>query len=144
MSTYGFYPCFQCGRTNEFPHCPCSTCARCGSDLVNGDCFNCSTYPSANNYSPNLYTTPSHFPNYSCYDGEGNTPYDFQDDSGVACCSYCRGSHDDYLCTQLWCENGDPICETCGGYHMDYECLDFLKDSFRRREEMEERIDQTQ
>ncbi|GJR15909.1 hypothetical protein Tco_0798561 [Tanacetum coccineum] len=53
--------------TNEFPHCPCSTCARCGSNLVNGDCFNCSTYSSANNYSPNLYTTPPHFSDYSCH-----------------------------------------------------------------------------
>ncbi|GJX13028.1 hypothetical protein Tco_0204786 [Tanacetum coccineum] len=63
MSTYGFYPCFQCGRTNEFPHCPCSTCARCGSNLVNGDCFNCSTYSSANN-TPNYYDNT---PNYSDY-----------------------------------------------------------------------------
>ncbi|GJW49359.1 hypothetical protein Tco_0090710 [Tanacetum coccineum] len=130
MSTYGFYPCFQCGRTNEFPHCPCSTCARCGSNLVNGDCFNCSTYSSANNYSPNLYTTPPHFSDYSCHDGEGNTPHDLQDNSCVALCSYCRGSHEDYCCTQLWCENGYPICETCGGYHMDHECFNLQNDEF--------------
>ncbi|GJW77080.1 hypothetical protein Tco_0138762 [Tanacetum coccineum] len=130
MSTYGFYPCFQCGRTNEFPHCPCSTCARCGSNLVNGDCFNCSTYSSANNYSPNLYTTPPHFSDYSCHDGEVNTPHDLQDNSCVALCSYCRGSHEDYCCTQLWCENGYPICETCGGYHMDHECFNLQNDEF--------------
>ncbi|GJX40178.1 hypothetical protein Tco_0255168 [Tanacetum coccineum] len=130
MSRYGFYPCFKCGRTNEFPHCPCSICARCGSNLVNGDCFNCSTNSSANNYSPNLYTTPPHFSDYSCHDGEGNTPYDLQDNSCVALCSYCRGSHDDYCCTQLWCENGYPICETCGGYHMDHECFNLQNDEF--------------
>ncbi|GJS65286.1 hypothetical protein Tco_0679850 [Tanacetum coccineum] len=133
MSTYGFYPCFQCGRTNEFPHCPCSTCARCGSNLVNGDCFNCSTYSSANNYSPNLYTTPPHFSDYSCHDGEGNTPHDLQDNSCVALCSYCRGSHEDYCCTQLWCENGYPICETCGGYHMDHECFNLQNDEFEEK-----------
>ncbi|GJS71434.1 hypothetical protein Tco_0704275 [Tanacetum coccineum] len=67
MSTYGFYPCFQCGRTNEFPHCPCSTCARCGSNLVNGDCFNCSTYSSANN-TPNYsdYPPQPEYQTYSC------------------------------------------------------------------------------
>ncbi|GJU70536.1 hypothetical protein Tco_1256795 [Tanacetum coccineum] len=68
MSTYGFYPCFQCGRTNEFPHCPCSTCARCGSNLVNGDCFNCSTYSSANN-TPNYYDYPPQ-PEYQTYSYE--------------------------------------------------------------------------
>ncbi|GJX23237.1 hypothetical protein Tco_0227682, partial [Tanacetum coccineum] len=117
--------------TNEFPHCPCSTCARCGSNLVNGDCFNCSTYSSAINYSPNLYTTPPNFSDYSCHDGEGNTPYDLPDNSCVALCSYCRGSHKDYCCTQLWCENGYPICETCGGYHMDHECFNLQNDEFK-------------
>ncbi|GJS87767.1 hypothetical protein Tco_0770403 [Tanacetum coccineum] len=125
--------------TNEFPHCPCSTCARCGSNLVNGDCFNCSTYSSANNYSPNLYTTPPHFSDYSCHDGEGNTPHDLQDNSCVALCSYCRGSHEDYCCTQLWCENGYPICETCGGYHMDHECFD-IRDNDFEEELKEQRI----
>ncbi|GJT29309.1 hypothetical protein Tco_0909584 [Tanacetum coccineum] len=108
----------------------CSTCARCGSNLVNGDCFNCSTYSSAINYSPNLYTTPPNFSDYSCHDGEGNTPYDLPDNSCVALCSYCRGSHKDYCCTQLWCENDYPICETCGGYHMDHECFNLQIDEF--------------
>ncbi|GJU22136.1 hypothetical protein Tco_1155478 [Tanacetum coccineum] len=116
-------------RTNEFPHCPCLTCARCGSNRVNGDCFNCSTYSSANNYSPNLYTTPPHFSDYSCHDGEGNTPHDLQDNSCVALCSYCRGSHEDYCCTQLWCENGYPICESCGNdAHYGYPCPSFVPD----------------
>ncbi|GJR73174.1 hypothetical protein Tco_0085539 [Tanacetum coccineum] len=102
MSTYGFYPCFQCGRTNEFPHCPCSTCARCGSNLVNGDCFNCRTYSSANNYSPNLYTTPPHFSDYSCHNGEGNTPYDSQTlPQQYLVCAYCGGPHFDYQCQPI-------------------------------------------
>ncbi|GJS73507.1 hypothetical protein Tco_0706348 [Tanacetum coccineum] len=102
MSTYGFYPCFQCGRTNEFPHCPCSTCARCGSNLVNGDCFNCSTYSSANNYSPNLYTTPPHFSDYSCHNGEGNTPHDSQTlPQQYLVCAYCGGPHFDYQCQPI-------------------------------------------
>ncbi|GJX73519.1 hypothetical protein Tco_0312114 [Tanacetum coccineum] len=61
---------------------------------------------------------------------EGNTPHDLQDNSCVALCSYCRGSHEDYCCTQLWCENGYPICETCGGYHMDHECFNLQNDEF--------------
>ncbi|GKB63764.1 hypothetical protein Tco_0919950 [Tanacetum coccineum] len=102
MSTYGFYPCFQCGRTNEFPHCPCSTCARCGSNLVNGDCFNCSTYSSANNYSPNLYTTPPHFSDYSCHNGEGNTPHDSQTlPQQYLCCENCGGPHETYQCQPM-------------------------------------------
>ncbi|GKA14567.1 putative RNA-directed DNA polymerase, eukaryota, reverse transcriptase zinc-binding domain protein [Tanacetum coccineum] len=60
----------------------------------------------------------------------GNTPHDLQDNSCVALCSYCRGSHEDYCCTQLWCENGYPICETCGGYHMDHECFNLQNDEF--------------
>ncbi|GJT78130.1 hypothetical protein Tco_1044855 [Tanacetum coccineum] len=98
-----------------------------------GDAFNCSTYSSANNYSPNLYTTPPNFSDYSCHDGEGNTPHDLQDNSCVALCSYCRGSHEDYCCTQLWCENGYPICETCGGYHMDHECFDIRDNEFKEK-----------
>ncbi|GKA02663.1 hypothetical protein Tco_0675444 [Tanacetum coccineum] len=60
-------------------------------------------------------------------------------------CTKCRGSHEDYLCTQLWCENGDPICETCGENHMDYECLEllpqFLKDGLQRAKDLGNEID---
>ena len=92
MSSSGFYPCFNCGRTNEFPQRSCSNCEMCGFSLNDGVCLSCNPTYNSFDYSLNFsdHRPQPQYPTYFCdlcvneahygYDCQSQVPFDYNQD----------------------------------------------------------------